>query len=378
MKKPDTIEAYFEGTDVHDESRVGPGSAIAVVAALVFFVLHGYNSWLFFHEEAISFGKALTFHILLSSASGLLVLAFAGSARENRFLLLLFIATTTTGIFGAAGTLLCILLHNWYMSYAQPFGEWFTSIFPSSARTTNEQIYEDIQVGRDESSKPYSVISFTDVIRYGSESQKRMALSKMTSRFHHSFAPAFRLALNDTSNNIRVQAATAISKIENQFTARLMKLNELLDEHPQNLVIIMAIAEYYDNYAFTGILDDDRERHNREQAHRHYKEYLALKPGSAEAYLKIGRLLMRSGKSKEALDWLRQSIDRGHSSPALTTWYAEALYASGRFSELRELARNSNWKEFENALHPSVVESLSFWLSKPADIKSFKTKEARA
>ncbi|MGE0754427.1 MAG: hypothetical protein AB7L92_04635, partial [Alphaproteobacteria bacterium] len=242
MKKLEAIDAYFEGTDIHEEHRTGSGGALALIAAVLFTLLHAYNSWLYFHSAAISIGMALVFHALLAAAAGFL--AFVGSAmdREGRFLLLLFIASATAGVFGAAGTVLAIVLHIWFMRFAQPFSNWFSSIFPSSPLTNNEQVYEDIQVGRDESSKPYSVISFMDVIRYGSEAQKRVALSKMTSRFHHSFAPAFKQALNDNSNNIRVQAATAISKIENQFTARAIRVIDLLEEHPNNPGIVLATA----------------------------------------------------------------------------------------------------------------------------------------
>lgn len=361
MKKLDTIDAYFEGTDIHDEQHVGAGCVLALIAAIILTVLHGYNAWLFFFDGSLSFTKAFIFHAILSFAAALLAFVFSGVARENRFFILLFISTITMGIFGAAGTLLAIILHIWFMRFANPFAEWFTSIFPSSHISDTEQVYEDIQVGRDESSKPYSVISFMDVIQHGTEAQKRTALSKMTSRFHPSFAPAFKKALNDSSNNIRIQAATAISKIEDQFMTRLIKLNELHEQNPQNAVITMALAEHYDNYAFTGILDDDRERQNRAQALKYYKEYLDLEPGSSDAYVKIGRLLMRSNEPDEALNWLRQGSERGHQSPAIITWLAEALYACGYFSELRQLAEGSSWKAHAESLHPSVLECLHFW-----------------
>lgn len=361
MKKFDTIEAYFAGTDIHDEQRVGAPGMVAIVASLVFLALHAYNCWLYFFDQSISFGMAFVFHMLLSFAAGLMAFVFSGVHSENRFFLMLFMGTLTMGVFGAAGALLSMLLHIWYMRFAQPFSNWFVSIFPAGEENAAQQVYEDIQVGRDESSKPYSVIAFMDVIQYGSESQKRTALAKMTSRFHPSFAPAFKRALNDSSNNIRIQAATAISKIENQFMAKLMKLNELLAGHPKNPVITLAIAQHYDDYAFTGILDSDRERLNRAKALDYYKQYLEINSEDAAAYVKIGRLLMRNGEAAKALDWLRKSVHQGHSSPALFTWYAEALYACGHYGELRQLAQSKEWKEFESSLNPVLADSLALW-----------------
>ncbi len=361
MKKPDSIHAYFEGADIHDERHVGACGAAAIIASALFMVLHGYNAWLFFFADAISFTNALVFHLILALAAGLLYKAFSGVERESRFFLLLFVSTLALGVFGAAGTLLGALLHIWYMRYAQPFTVWFNSIFPAPVTNESQQIYEDILVGRDESSKPYSVVSFLDVIWYGNESQKRMALSKMTSRFHPTFAPAFKKALNDKSNSIRIQAATAISKIENQFVSHLMKLVKLHNEQPKNPVITLAIAEHYDDYAFTGILDDDRERENRAQAFKFYQEYLNLRPTDTDTHVKIGRLLMRGDEPMRAIDWLRQSIERGHKSPALMNWYAEALFACGRYSELRQMAQEGRWKVDAENTNPALAETMSFW-----------------
>ncbi len=377
MKKPDSIETYFEGVDIHDERRVGSCGAAAVLAAALFTVLHGYNVWLFFFAGSIGFTKALVFHFMLAFAAGLLAKAFSGVDRESRFFLLLFISTLAMGVFGAAGTLLGALLHIWYMRYAQPFTVWFNSIFPSPVTEVSQQIYEDIQVGRDEASKPYSVVPFLDVIWYGNESQKRMALSKMTSRFHPSFAPAFKKALGDSSNSIRIQAATAISKIENQFMHRLMKLNKLHNEQPKNPTITLAIAEHYDDYAFTGILDDDRERENRAQALKHYQQYLDLRPTDTETHVRIGRLLMRTGEPMRAIDWLRQSIERGHKSQALMNWYAEALFACGRFAELRQMAREGNWKVDADSLSPVLAETMAFWAAPPAAPETKVAKRGR-
>ncbi|MFO0390132.1 MAG: tetratricopeptide repeat protein [Alphaproteobacteria bacterium] len=366
MKKPETIEAYFEGTDIHDERRVGSCGVAAIFASALFMVLHGYNAWLFFFAGSIGFTKALIFHFTLALAAGLLAKAFSAIDREGRFFLLLFVSTLAMGVFGAAGTLLSALLHIWYMRYAQPFTVWFNSIFPSPVTNESQQIYDDIQVGRDESSKPYSVVPFLDVIWYGNEAQKRMALSKMTSRFHPTFAPAFKKALGDSSNSIRIQAATAISKIENQFMHRMMKLNQLHNEQPKNPVITLALAEHFDDYAFTGILDDDRERENRAQALKHYQEYLNLRPTDTETHVKIGRLLMRSNDPLRAIDWLRQSIERGHKSQALMGWYAEALFACGRFSELRQLAHEGRWKVDSDKMSPVLAETMAFWANTPA------------
>jgi tetratricopeptide (TPR) repeat protein len=222
-------------------------------------------------------------------------------------------------------------------------------------------------IGRDESSKTYSVIPFLDVLSFGNETQKRQALAKMTSHFHPNFAPAFKKALSDDSNTIRVQAATAITKIENQFTERLMKLAKVKEQYEREPVVVLALAEHYDNYAYTGLLDADREQANRQRAFEHYQEYLELDPQSLDVRTRVGRILMRNKEFDKACEWFRKCADLGYVSEAIFQWYSEALFECGRYDELRRLTASSHQHpatQTAAAVQPfAVKEALGLWSS---------------
>ncbi len=160
----------------------------------------------------------------------------------------------------------------------------------------------------------------------------------MTSNFQPSFAPAFKKALNDPSNTIRVQAASAITKIENTFMDRLMKLTRVKEQFPKEPVVVKALAEHYDDYAYTGLLDGDRELANRRKALEYYQEYLNLEPRDLEVRTQIGRILMRNKDYNRACEWFKNCIDLGFVSQSISEWYSEALFASSRFEELRRFA----------------------------------------
>lgn len=358
----EAIAEYLKEPDVHEVRKAGSvGAGVTLVVSLVAVVLHAINTYLLFWE-GMPVWLALIFHVALAAVVLMMAAALKRMVRDSRFMLLLGISTAALGIFGAVGTFVSILLHFWHTRISQTFAEWFATIFPKPERSKPEVVYEDILYGRDQDPKDYQVIPFMDVISIGSETQKRRAISRMTEFFEPHFAPAFLKALHDPSNSIRVQAATAVSRIENQFLEEVLKINALIKKHPKDPVIRLALAEHYDNYAFTGILDEEREASNRQKALENYRLYLDMKPKDIHARIKMGRLLLRMKDYNQAADWFRQSIDAGYLSDSLLIWYVEALYASGRFTELRKQARGLLGKVGElRENNPALVESIMLW-----------------
>lgn len=329
-----TIEHFFAEADIHDLAREKDGGIVTAFMACIVFVVESLLVY-----WAINANLSPLFVLVLHGAVSVILYVYArilrDSSRENRFAYLLFLVTASTGPFGAAGVVFSLLLYFIFNRRSQHFSEWYESIFPSVNVSQPEQVYDDLLIGRDESSRTYSVIPFLDVLSYGNELQKRQALAKMTSNFNPSFAPAFKKALNSDSNTIRVQAATAISKIESSFTAKMMKLTKVNDKFPNEPVVVKALAEHFDDYAYTGLLDADREQSNRQKAYEHYLEYLELQPADVDVRTRIGRILMRNKEYEKASKWFAQCLQLGYTSDAIAAWYSEALFHCKKFDELR-------------------------------------------
>ncbi len=353
------IERYFAPPDVHAENRApGGGFALGLVVALVLTVVHALNLYFFLAAPV----AALLVHFVIVLVSAVVIRAIILTGADSRFLMVLLVSSAALSIFGTLGTVLCTLLYLWHSRRSLPFSEWFESMFPSRILSAPEQVNDDILIGRDEAPKAYTVLPFLDIMTVGSDAQKREALSKMTMRFHPRFAPAFKKALQDESNMIRVQAATAITKIENAFLTRLMKLTELYQRFPRDPVVVLAIAQHCDDYAFTGVLDAERERDNREKALYYYNEYIKLSPRDENAHIAIGRLYVRDGDAARAADWLRDCVAQGFRSDTLMGWYVEALYAAKRYTELRNVAVSSiGLIETFRVTQPALAESLMLW-----------------
>ncbi len=356
------VEAYLKDPDVHEVKRAGIiGSGLTLFVAIIATLLHAFNTYYLFWQEGPLVVFALV-HVVLAAVVFLLAAGLQKIGRDARFMLLLGATTSALGIFGAVGTCVSILLYLWFMQVSQTFAEWFATIFPRQKLSKPERIYDDLSYGRDQNPVDYSVVPFLDVMEIGSEAQKRKALSRMSEYFEPQFAPAFKQALSDSSNSIRVQAATAVTRIENQFIEELMKITDLARRYPKDANIKLALAEHYDDYAFTGILDDEREMLNRNRALEHYREYLEMKPGDINVRIRAGRLLLRLARHNEAADWFARCITDGYSSDSLIIWYMEALFLAGRYEELRKNARlhRTRLRSYYEDL-PQLAESVELW-----------------
>lgn len=358
------VEEILAPEDVHatNLAQDAGNTSAFVVLALVLTLLHGFNLYLFLGTNLWPIIPVLI-HIAVAVVTGVITYGQYKSGRDVQHLAILAIVSATTGIFGTVGALLGLVATMIFRTRAQEFGDWYESIFPTDQLSDAQTIYDSITEGVDENPSAYHVMPFTDVMRLGSENQKRRALAKMTSRFSPRFAPAFRAALSDHSNTVRVQAATAVAKIEREFGAKLERIEMARSQAPQNATLMLALAKFYDDYAFTGILDAELEELNRDRAIATYKSYLQKDPNSAEAWIAIGRLLFRSHAWAEAADWFRQALDRGIRNNTMLAWYFESLFRLGQFRDLRRaLLEHGRGLVTQEDLPPGLRNAVSLWM----------------
>ena len=361
------IDEYFVGDDIHDLEREQRGGVLTCLVAFLAFLAEAALLYAVL-MEGFSFLSGLLIHIIIVGCLIVYNGLFRASS-EGRFARLLPLSVGTMGVYGAVGVMVTALSHLWFTRTAHPFKHWYENMFPEVVLSQAERVYDDIRIGRDESAKTYSVVPFLDVMSFGSEIQKRQALARMTSHFSPQFAPAIKKALGDASNMIRVQAATAIVKIEQQFVDRLMKLSRLAEHHPRDAIVLLALAGHYDQYAYAGLLDRDQELSNRKLALEYYNRYLELKPEDIEVRARIGRLYMRNQDYGRAATWLRECIDKGYQSDAMRQWYMEALFASRRYEELRRFSNRMPPVSGNNAVfNPALKEAVDLWAAEGSHV----------
>jgi hypothetical protein len=289
----------------------------------------------------------------------------ARTQQDLRMPLLLTATSAVLGPIGPAGVLLTIGLQHWFTRSALTFESWYASLFPEETSRSGLISGPPLPSSDEETSGTINVVPFMDILSFGTRQQKQSMIALMTSRFQPAFAPVLRKALNDSNNAIRVQAATATTKVENNFLERSMQLADAAKKNPHSPAVLLDLARHYDAYAFAGILDEKRERENRDKAIAAYRGFLELKPEDLTVKAELGRLLVRTGDFAQAIALLHQAIEDRVSSPQIVLWYMESLYSLGRYEELCRLTPVYQASiETDKELPVEVGEALKLWASR--------------
>jgi tetratricopeptide (TPR) repeat protein len=325
----------------------------AVAAAMV----AGYSSEAAAAAAHLTIAATLTAWVIRDHRDS----AIAPQRKDLRLALLLTVTTAFMGPIGAGGTLAAMA----FMSCARsttPFEEWYRALFPETATTGEMDSWQRIISGQDIPNKS-SVAPFSDILCFGTLAQKQELISLMSRSFQPVFAPVLRAALTDSNNAIRVQAASAITVIEDDFLRRSLSLTACVRENPRDSSLLLQLARLHDDYASAGILDHDREGDSRNKALKAYGEYLQLNPKDLEARTAIGRLFLRAEEYQEAMLWSAEAVENGETSSALILTYMEALYQLRRFGELRRLAAKHTSLAQSEDIPLEAVETLKLWAS---------------
>jgi tetratricopeptide (TPR) repeat protein len=291
-----------------------------------------------------------------------------GQGMQLAYLLTLF--TAVLGPLGTAGTLITLGLYYWFKRSATPFSEWYESLFPDFEYAEIKKLYEKAVDEKKFHSRKNPVIPFIDVLKYGTIEQKQAMIVLLIKNHHGKFANVLRKALEDKDGSVRVLAAKGMTKIEQHFLDRNM---ELESRYKNNKISHSEFLKTQilndDEYLYSGILDEIRASEVRERSNQACKKYLQDHPEDLDIRFLLGRILLRDGKSDQAVDWFEECIEMGFISPSIYAWYFECMYRMGQFKKLREKTalHFNEIKEFNQVFQPDVYEVIKSWAGQKND-----------
>lgn len=300
--------------------------AQAVEAALLWTVLDGRLDW----------PTALAGHGAFGVLLGAYALWQARRGRDTRLLSWLTWMTLTLGPAGPLATGLLAAMTAAFTRTARPFDEWYDSLFPDDHETRSELLYRRLLEGREDAVAEGSVNSLTDVLFTGTTRAKQAVVALLARRFRSEFAPALQMALSDPEASIRVQAATAASTIEERYHAGRLELEDAVRAAPEEADALLALARHLDDYAYAGVLDDDRQRVVMADALDAYRAANRRLGAREDIDLAIGRLMLRLDMIEEAELHL-SGLSLRYENPRPMLWHAECLFRLRRFAELRQV-----------------------------------------
>ncbi|MGE0590978.1 MAG: hypothetical protein AB7G23_03365 [Vicinamibacterales bacterium] len=288
--------------------------------------------------------------------------------RRDRHALLLWLATAAFGPFGAAGLMLAMFVERHHAGHATSLEAWHAMLFPPSHVDEEAELWR--RIGQRASDRPDAqpVTPFLDVLAFGTVPQRQAVVAIIAQQFRPAFAGALKTALRDEANVVRVQAATAIARLEHEFLERTLRLEQAARDSAEasrtgadagtdsgvtarteaagaasggpdgraDARATLALASHYDDYAFTGLLDPAREEDCRVRAANGYQAYLAQVPDDRVVAFRLARLQLRRGLPEDAEHRFRELAEAGE--PAAAEWQLEALFVMGRYADLRRAA----------------------------------------
>lgn len=253
-------------------------------------------------------------------------------SRRNNYLMFLWAVSIPTGGVGLAIAMLAWPCHIVFVKRAQPFAQWYLTLFPETEKNPDTAAVGSASPGQSE-----GVQSFHDVIRYGSHDDKSTALSLIARRFDPAFLPVLQSFLGDANPAVRVEAAAVYARLHDRFADRTAAIERSAADDPDGYEVHRRLAEIYDAWAWSGMGDLDETEAIRQEALDHWLRCHAMKPDAASVHA-LGRLLVRARRYEEAIELLRDVVTGGEVPPEMGAWYMEALFELGRYDEVHKTA----------------------------------------
>ena len=308
-----------------------------------------------------NFKLALSIHIV--TVALLTLWTFYLSRRHDfRFSLLLVLGTVVMGPFGAAVGFLAIIVYKLSTSSSVDPLEWMDNFFLPQKISLSERLRERLDSDLKRSAPAIST-PYQDILTNGTILQKQMTIAKITRYFRSQFAPLLLQAARNPEPAVRVQAATALAKINRDFMTRYMRLENELKDIPDSHERRIKLAQLYDDYAFAGLTDEESRHSMRSKAIKIYEAHVT-QSNDQGLIVRLARLYLRQDQPEKASQLLGPVAMSGDTTLATASWYMEALFCQRRLKELRQFARAyAATHEKQNAFNPiqGLGEMFQIW-----------------
>ncbi len=279
---------------------------------------------------------------------------------DLHFGLMLLLTTAVLGPIGSAGCLVALALSRLLRRGPESYQELERTLFPEIKLGPQEALCENLALGREQPTASATAASFAEIGEAGTSNQKQTMIGHFARRYRGEFAPALNQVLTDADAAVRVQAGTAVAKIEKRYVERLMKIERRVEGAPADAAARHELARTLDDYAFNGLIDEQRQRKVRAAAVTAYRQYLELQPTDEKAQLALARLLVRLGQPAEAEALLAVLCDDNPPDNTLL-WYAECLYHGGRYEALRALFKQRQDAPDDDSVPHRLAPVLEYW-----------------
>lgn len=302
-------------------------------------------------------------HMALSVALAVGGVLLYRRGERRPFIFISIISIVAFGPFGLAGIGLAACLRRPFARSATPSEEWYASLFPQYTPDRIQVVHDLIMTRRAGIPRRSSVAAFDDILELGTVDQKQVMLALVADHFNPAYARTLKSALNDPEPAIRVLAATAVARLEDQFATRLSRLSRSLESEPDNPGLLLAQAEKMREYAESGLLSPARAEEAWQGALSLVERRAARDEDDWRPAEVAAKALLRLGRADKAVAALDPWTDRSELSAGAFAVYLEALFSLGKYEQLRQACSRIRHMAEAGATQPEKSELAILWSS---------------
>jgi hypothetical protein len=247
-----------------------------------------------------------------------------------------YIQTIFITFFGPYGTfmsLYSILFYALFLKNKKSQASLLEELMPKNPFDSTIELYERLKFGLERNLAQNPPLAFQDVMRVGSETEKRYAIEKILRYFRPEFSESLKIGLRDKNHAIRVLAATAIAAIEQRYYQEYLELDEKVRFDPENPEKLKKFALHLQEYAAAEIIDDERKEKLLQTALEIWQRHEEQVWQDAERKLSVAQIYLILKNPNKAIEGLDQE------NKEEIKLLIEGEFALKNYSLVRELSK---------------------------------------
>lgn len=282
---------------------------------------------------------------------------------DTRIILFSSFSIAFLGAFGAFLNVLVIPLYRFFDKKRIDNEEFYKALLPEEEYTLSQEIFDRVEYGMDKFEPEKLPTAFLDVLTYGTEKQKRIAIDRILRHFRPEFSESLQKALNDQSNSIRVLAATAVMRIDDQYSKKYYEIEKAVSKKNANKRQLLELAKHCEDYATLSFVDEDIKKKMLQRAFQAYEMHHKAFPQETLSMIAKCRLHYISGEYQDVITTIGAFIEQDAIlSDEAYLWYFSALFKMEEYARIREVTeKNSLFVATDSIEHDEIIDLIILW-----------------
>lgn len=323
----------------------------------------------YFSHQAISGNIAFTTLLLIHLPLCVLAFSIAYAYKKMEWnLSFALLSAISLLFFGALGPLYILGAIFLYLifGYFTDLPSSYKDLFKIAGKYDLVQtIYERLTYGQDTYNPDKLPTIFLDILVYGTVKQKRIAIDRILRHFRPEFSHSLYKALNDSSNSIRVLAASAVNRLDSQYMQQNHAFEKKYLSNPTDEKYLLNYAFQCESFSRLVFIDDERRQKMRNKAIELFEKYLKQKPTDQQVAVLLAKLYdIRKDyeRSASCLEPFIKNPDKA--TEEVYRWYFSALFQLKRYDEIRMLSKNEELRlRGRSVEYDKIVDQILLWRS---------------